>query len=490
MDLTKLTIKNALELLKSKEISAEELTEAHIQKADNDKTNSFITKTFEVARNQAKQASDNILKNNMGKLEGIPVGVKDLFCTKGVKTTAASKMLSNFIPPYESTVTANLFTQGAVMLGKLNMDEFAMGSANSFSYYGQVINPWKSINDNHDLVPGGSSGGSAATVASRAVMGSLGSDTGGSIRQPAAFCGIVGIKPTYGRCSRYGMVAFASSLDQAGVFARTVEDAGIMLESIVGYDSKDSTSSKLALPNLSRASIGHKKLKIGIPQEYNINSIPEEIKTWWLRVASWFESEGHEIRDINLPHTEYGLSVYYVLAPAEASSNLARYDGVRYGYRSEIIPGKTTLDEMYKTTRSEGFGEEVKRRIMIGTSVLSAGQYDAFYKRAQAVRQIIIQDFNNAFDEVDLILTPTTPTEAFRVGHKEADPTIAYLNDIFTVSANLAGLPGISIPVGLSKNGLPLGIQLMARRFEEVTMMRGAYFVEDNAGFNFAPKGI
>lgn len=489
MDLTNLTIKNALKLLHTKEISPRELVEAHIKKAEHDKTNSFITKTFELALQQAKIAEENITKGEMRKLEGIPVGIKDLFCTKGIKTTAASKMLSNFIPPYESTVTENLFSQGAIMIGKLNMDEFAMGSANSFSHYGQVINPWKK-DDQIDLVPGGSSGGSAATVASRIVMGSLGSDTGGSVRQPAAFCGIVGVKPTYGRCSRYGMVAFASSLDQAGVFTRNVEDAGIMLESIFGYDPKDSTSAKREIPNLRERLANNEKLTIGIPKEYDLPGIPEEIRTWWLRVASWFEAEGHKIVDINLPHTEYGLPVYYVLAPAEASSNLARYDGVRYGYRTNIIPGKTTLDEMYKMTRAEGFGEEVRRRIMIGTSVLSAGQYDAFYKRAQAVRSIIMQDFDQAFRSVDLILTPTTPTEAFPVGYKESDPTIAYLNDIFTVSANLAGLPAISVPVGLSKNGLPLGIQLMANHFDESSLMKGAYFIEDKALFNFAPKGV
>jgi aspartyl-tRNA(Asn)/glutamyl-tRNA(Gln) amidotransferase subunit A len=412
------------------------------------------------------------------------LGIKDLFCTEGVLTTAGSHILDGFKPPYESTVTARLWQAGAVMLGKLNMDEFAMGSSNTTSYHGSVKNPWKRRGENRDLVPGGSSGGSVAAVAARVAMGATGTDTGGSIRQPAAFCGLVGLKPTYGRCSRWGIVAFASSLDQAGPVARTVEDAALMLQVMAGHDPKDSTAVDLPVPDY-RATLegGVKGLRIGIPKEYRADGMDGAIDKLWAAGAGWLKAAGAEIVDISLPHTKYALPTYYIIAPAEASSNLARYDGVRFGLR---VPG-TTLDEMYENTRAEGFGAEVKRRVLIGTYVLSAGYYDAYYLKAQRLRSLILRDFTRAFEKVDAILTPSTPTAAFAIGDRTEDPIAMYLNDIFTVPVNLAGLPGISVPAGLSADGLPLGLQLIGRAFDEATLLRIARSLEQAANFTARP---
>ncbi|NDB70337.1 MAG: Asp-tRNA(Asn)/Glu-tRNA(Gln) amidotransferase subunit GatA, partial [Methylocystaceae bacterium] len=417
-----------------------------------------------------------------GLMEGVPVGVKDLFCTKGVRSTSCSHILDGFTPTYESTVTTKLFDSGAIMLGKTNMDEFAMGSTNTTSQYGSVKNPWKRKGDSTELVPGGSSGGSAAAVAAGLCLGALGSDTGGSVRQPAAFCGIVGMKPTYGMCSRWGMIAFASSLDQAGVFTRSVKDAAIMLEAISGHDAKDSTSAPVEVPQFSKifADLNVKGLKIGIPKEYRQDGMPQEIDTLWKQGAEWLKDAGAKIVDITLPHTKYALPTYYIIAPAEASANLARYDGVRYGLRVEEKGG--SLDDMYELTRAAGFGAEVKRRIMIGTYVLSAGYYDAYYKKAQRVRTLVSRDFANAFEKVDVILTPTTPTPAFAIGEK-MDPVTMYLNDVFTVPASLAGLPGISVPAGFSAQGTPLGLQIIGKAFDEETVFKTAAVIEKAAGF-------
>lgn len=487
-ELTNLTIAQARDGLAKKSFTATELTEAHIAQATNTQSlNSYIVETFDHARNQAAASDKRIQENNAGKMEGIPVGVKDLFCTKGFRSTSCSHILDGFTPPYESTVTTNLFQQGAVMIGKTNMDEFAMGSTNANSYYGPAINPWKD-NSGKDLTPGGSSGGSAAAVAAKSCMGALGSDTGGSIRQPAAFTGTVGIKPTYGRCSRWGMIAFASSLDQAGVFTRTVQDAAIMLEAICGYDTKDSTSANVATPHFESAITGNiKGLRIGIPKEYHAEGTSRDIEKLWEQGKEWLQSQGAEIVDISLPHTHYALPTYYIIAPAEASANLARYDGVRYGLR--VCEEGDSLDNMYAKTRAAGFGNEVKRRIMIGTYVLSSGYYDAYYTKAQKVRTLIIQDFNQAFEKVDAILTPTTPTPAFGV-NDTLDPVSMYLNDVFTVPASLAGLPGISIPTGLSENGLPLGLQLISKAFDEETLFRVAGALEQAANFTHQPQGV
>lgn len=481
--LNTLTITQALEGLDKGKFTSEELTKAHIDALEKHRDlNAYVVETPEIAL-EAARASDLRRKNGKanGKMEGIPVGVKDLFCTKGVRSTACSHILDNFTPTYESSVTTRLFAEGAVMLGKTNMDEFAMGSANTSSYYGPVKNPWKRKNDTTELVPGGSSGGSAAAVSAYLGMGALGSDTGGSIRQPAAFCGNVGAKPSYGRCSRWGMIAFASSLDQAGVFTRTVKDTAIMLESICGNDPKDSTSAPLEVPEFSRA-VGEsvKGMKVGIPKEYVQDGMSPEIAALWQQGRKWFEDAGAKVVEISLPHTKYALPTYYIIAPAEASANLARYDGVRYGLR--VQPKGSSLDDMYELTRSAGFGDEVKRRIMIGTYVLSAGYYDAYYKKAQSVRNLIMQDFVQAFEKVDVILTPTTPTPAFGLGEK-MDPVTMYLNDVFTVPASLAGLPGMSVPAGISKDGLPLGLQLISRSFDEETMFRAAHVIEKAAGF-------
>lgn len=483
MKLTDLTIAEAKEGLKAGKFSATELARAHIEAVEKGRDlNAFILETPELALKQAESSDKKIKDGKARLLEGVPIAVKDLFCTNGVRTTACSHILDGFVPTYESTVTTNMFNAGAVMLGKTNMDEFAMGSANITSYYGNVKNPWKKKGSDEVLVPGGSSGGSAAAVAARIAPGALGSDTGGSIRQPASFCGIVGIKPTYGRCSRYGMVAFASSLDQAGVFTRTVKDAAIMLEAISGYDSKDSTSANIPVPKFSESITGNiKGMKIGIPKEYRVKGLSSEIDDLWNKGAEWLKSAGAEVVEISLPHTEYALPAYYIIAPAEASSNLARYDGVRYGLRVKSPSG--SIDDMYELTRAAGFGHEVKRRILIGTYVLSAGYYDAYYKKAQKIRTLISNDFTESFKKVDAILTPTTPTAAFAIGHKFSDPVEMYLNDIFTVTVNLAGLPGISIPAGLSSEGLPLGLQLIGKAFDESTLFKVAGVMEEAANF-------
>ena len=487
MILTDLTIAEARNMLIAGDISSVELTEAHIRAMEaTSSLNLFITETCEQALSKAKKSDTQRLSGSQGKLEGIPIAVKDLFCTHGVMASAASKMLTGFTPCYESTVTKNLWNAGAVMLGKTNMDEFAMGSSNETSYYGPVTNPWQRVNEPKvKLVPGGSSGGSAAAVAARAVMGALGTDTGGSIRQPASFCGVVGIKPTYGRCSRWGMIAFASSLDQAGPLTRTVRDSAIMLEEMAGYDAKDSTCVNIDVPDYEAAlQKDVKGVRVGVPQEYFLEGMPEEIRCIWDKGITWFKEAGAEVRDVSLPHTKYALPTYYIVAPAEASSNLARYDGVRYGLR---IEGKD-LQEMYENTRAEGFGQEVRRRIMIGTYVLSAGYYDAYYLKAQKVRTKIADDFRNSWKSVDLLLTPTAPSAAFVQGEKMNDPIAMYLNDIFTVPASMAGLPAISVPVGLSSEGLPLGLQLIAKPFDEELLFRGAGLLELAANFKEKPK--
>lgn len=482
-ELTKLTITEALKGMEKGDFTSEELTNAHLKAIEANKDmNAFIFDTSEIAINAAKESDKRRKSGQVGKMEGIPVGVKDLFCTKGVLSTSCSHILDGFKPQYESTVTSKLFAEGGIMVGKTNMDEFAMGSGNLTSYYGPVKNPWKRKSDpKTDLVPGGSSGGSAAAVSAHLCMGALGSDTGGSIRQPAAFCGNVGIKPTYGRCSRWGMISFASSLDQAGVFTRNVKDAAIMLQSICGNDPKDSTSSSLAIPDFS-APIGQsiKGLRVGIPKEYHQDGMSKEIEAIWEKGKEWLKEAGAEIVDISLPHTKYALPTYYIIAPAEASANLARYDGVRYGLR--VQPKGCSLDDMYELTRAEGFGNEVKRRIMIGTYVLSAGYYDAYYKKAQSVRTLIARDFEQAFGKVDVILTPATPSAAFAAGEK-MDPVTMYLNDVFTVPASLAGLPGMTVPAGLSSDGLPLGLQLIGRSFDEETLFKVGFAIEQASGF-------
>ncbi len=488
-ELTKLTIAEAREKLAAKAFTATELTEAYLSAIDtaNEKLNAYVAVTHDKARAMAKASDERIAKGEAGALEGIPLGIKDLFATEDVHTQASSHILDGFKPKYESTVTANLWADGAVMLGKLNMDEFAMGSSNETSYYGPVINPWRAEGSNADLVPGGSSGGSAAAVSALLCAGATATDTGGSIRQPAAFTGTVGIKPTYGRCSRWGTVAFASSLDQAGPIARDVRDAAILLKSMASVDDKDTTSVDLPVPDYE-AAIGQsiKGMKIGIPREYRLDGMPEEIEALWKQGIDWMRDAGAEIVDISLPHTKYALPAYYIVAPAEASSNLARYDGVRYGLR---VPGKDIAD-MYEQTRAAGFGREVKRRIMIGTYVLSAGYYDAYYLKAQKVRTLIKRDFEQVFDQgVDAILTPATPSAAFGIADQEmaSDPVKMYLNDIFTVTVNMAGLPGVAVPAGLDAKGLPLGLQLIGKPFEEETLFRTAHVIEQAAG-RFAPN--
>ena len=477
-----LTLEAAINGLANKHFSAVELTNSHLEAIQqNKKLNSYVLETSELAINAAKLADRNIASSQAKPLEGVPIGVKDLFCTKGVRTTSCSKMLHNFVPAYESTVTDKLWQNGAVMLGKTNMDEFAMGSSNLTSYFGGVINPWRANDSDENLVAGGSSGGSAAAVAAHLALGALGSDTGGSIRQPAAYCGIVGMKPSYGRCSRYGMISFASSLDQAGVFTKTVADAAILLDNIMGHDPKDSTSSKQSKCDLSNIKSSIKGMKIGIPKEYDVEGISDEIKQLWQKAASWLKEAGAEIIDISLPHSKYALPVYYIIAPAEASSNLARYDGVRYGLR--VCNSDSNLDQMYELTRQAGFGPEVKRRIMIGTYVLSAGFYDAYYTKAQKIRSLIANDFKFAFTKVDAILAPTAPTAAFASNIKISDPTTMYLNDIFTIPASMAGLPCISVPGGLSKQGLPLGLQVIGNNFAEDVVLKVAHSLEQAAQF-------
>ena len=484
--LTDFTIAGAAAALKKREFSARELTEAHLGAIEglNSRINAFITVTPELALAQADAADQALARGEAGPLTGIPLAIKDLYCVEGVRTTAASRILAPFVPPYESTVTAQLKRDGAVFLGKANLDEFAMGSSNATSAFGPVENPWKRHNDDNTvLVPGGSSGGSAAAVAARLALGATGTDTGGSIRQPAAFCGIVGIKPTYGRCSRYGIVAFASSLDQAGPIARTVGDCAILLRSMAGHDPKDSTSANIAVPDFAAAvARGVRGLKIGVPREYRPEGLAGEIDALWQQGLGWLRDEGAEIVDVSLPHTKYGLATYYIVAPAEASSNLARYDGVRFGARVE---GSDLID-LYERTRAAGFGEEVKRRIMIGTYVLSAGYYDAYYVRAQKLRTLILRDFTEVFRQVDALLTPTTPSAAFAIG-ENSDPLTMYLNDVFTVTANIAGIPGLSVPAGLDGRGLPLGLQVLGRPFDEETVFAVGGVVERAAKFTALP---
>ncbi|MCM2343384.1 MAG: Asp-tRNA(Asn)/Glu-tRNA(Gln) amidotransferase subunit GatA [Alphaproteobacteria bacterium] len=488
-ELTHQTIAAALTGLKKKEFSAKELAEAHIKvMADTRHLNAYITETPEQALVAAQAADKNIAAGEMRPLEGIPIGMKDLFCTKGVRTTAASKILGNFVPQYESTVSGKMLSDGAVILGKTNLDEFAMGSSNTTSAFGNVISPWKrSDGSNADLVPGGSSGGSSAAVAARSCMAATGTDTGGSIRQPAAFCGIAGIKPTYGRCSRWGVIAFASSLDQPGIFARNVEDCAIVLKSMSGHDPKDSTSANKPVPDFAAALTGNVKgLKIGIPKEYNVEGMPPEITAIWQKGMDWLKAGGAEIIDISLPHTKYALPTYYIIAPAECSSNLARYDGVRYGLRVE----GENLNDLYSKSRAEGFGNEVKRRILIGTYVLSSGYYDAYYIKAQKLRRLIYEDFINAYQKCDVILTPTAPSAAFAIGENDDDPLKMYLNDVFTVPASLAGVPGMSVPAGIDAQGLPLGLQILGRHWDEETVFRVSDFIETAAAFSAVPQMI
>ncbi len=478
-NLTSLTIAEASAKLRAKDITAVELTDAYIAAVEQAKTlNAYIVETPDQARAMAKASDARIAKGEAGVLEGIPLGIKDLFATKGVHTQACSHILDGFKPVYESTVSGNLFREGAVMLGKLNMDEFAMGSSNETSYYGPVTNPWRRNNSNAALVPGGSSGGSASAVAAHICAAATATDTGGSIRQPAAFTGTVGIKPTYGRCSRWGIVAFASSLDQAGPITRDVRDAAIMLKVMASVDEKDTTSVDRPVPDYEKV-LGKsiKGLRVGIPREYRPEGLSSEINALWDKGAQWLKEQGAEIVDISLPHTKYALPAYYIVAPAEASSNLARYDGVRYGLR---VPGGD-LTEIYENTRAAGFGREVQRRILIGTYVLSAGYYDAYYVRAQKVRTLIKKDFDDAWAKCDVVLTPATPSPAFAPG-EITDPLQMYLNDVFTVTVNMAGLPGIAVPAGLSADGLPLGLQLIGKPFDEETLFQTAFAIEQAAG--------
>lgn len=488
--LTDLSVAEARDGLRSGAFSSVELTRSLLEAIERARdANAFVTVTPEIALDRAaasdaRRAGGRAGGAAAGPMDGIPIAVKDLFCTEGVLTTAGSHILDGFVPPYESTVSAKLRDAGAVMLGKTNLDEFAMGSSNITSYYGPVRNPW-GPKDGKDLVPGGSSGGSAAAVAGRLSPAATGTDTGGSIRQPASFCGIVGMKPTYGRCSRWGIVAFASSLDQAGPMTRTVRDAAIMLGAMAGHDPRDSTSAPIEVPDFEAALTGDiRRLRVGIPKEYRIDGIAGEIDALWQKGVEWLEAAGAEAIEVSLPHTRYALATYYIVAPAEASSNLARYDGVRYGLR---VPG-ATLDEMYENTRGEGFGAEVRRRILIGAYVLSAGYYHAYYSKAQKVRTLIAGDFRRAFEAVDVILTPTAPSDAFAIGEKMDDPITMYLNDVFTVPTSLAGLPGISVPAGLSARGLPLGLQLIGRPFDEETVFRAAGALEQAVGFDARPE--
>lgn len=485
-ELNKLGLAGARDALRSGDVTSKDLTEACLTAIDGaGALNAFVHNTPDVALAQADAADKRLAAGDAPAMCGLPIGIKDLFCTKGEPSQAGSRILQGFLPEYESTVSQNLFDNGAVMLGKLNMDEFAMGSSNETSVYGNAVNPWRRGNDDAALTPGGSSGGSAAAVAADLCLAATGTDTGGSIRQPAAFTGTVGIKPTYGRCSRWGIVAFASSLDQAGPMTKSVRDAAIMLEAMCGHDPKDSTSADLAVPNFEAALTGDiRGKKIGIPKEYRMDGMPEEIETLWQDGIAMMKDAGAEIVDISLPHTKYALPAYYVIAPAEASSNLARYDGVRYGHRATLEAGDG-ITEMYEKTRAEGFGHEVQRRVMIGTYVLSAGFYDAYYNRARRVRSLIKKDFEDVFAQgIDSILTPATPSAAFGLGEMtDADPVAMYLNDVFTVTVNLAGLPGIAVPTGQNRQGLPLGLQLIGRPWEEADLLSSAYALEKSAGF-------
>ncbi|MBA85686.1 MAG: Asp-tRNA(Asn)/Glu-tRNA(Gln) amidotransferase GatCAB subunit A [Rhodobacteraceae bacterium] len=489
-DLNKLTLAEARDKLRAKDVTSVELTESSLSAIEAaGALNAFVHKTPEIALEQAKAADARLAAGDAPAMCGLPVGIKDLFCTKGVPSQAASGILEGFKPEYESTVTSKLFDAGSVMLGKLNMDEFAMGSSNETSVYGNAVNPWRRGNDDTPLTPGGSSGGSASAVAADLCLAATGTDTGGSIRQPCAFTGTVGIKPTYGRCSRWGVVAFASSLDQAGPMTKTVRDAAIMLEAMSGHDPKDSTSADLAVPNFEAMLTGDiRGKKIGIPKEYRLDGTPDEIVKLWDDGTAMLKDAGAQIVEISLPHTKYALPAYYVIAPAEASSNLARYDGVRYGHRATLAAGDG-ITEMYEKTRAEGFGHEVQRRVMVGTYVLSAGFYDAYYNRARRVRALIKKDFDDVFAAgVDAILTPATPSAAFGLGEmSEEDPVKMYLNDVFTVTVNLAGLPGVSVPTGLDAQGLPLGLQLIGRPWEEGDLLNTAYALEQAAGFVAKP---
>jgi aspartyl-tRNA(Asn)/glutamyl-tRNA(Gln) amidotransferase subunit A len=483
--LTSLTLKAALDGLADKSFSSVELTQAHVEAVEAARAlNAFVLETPEQAIDMARASDTRRASGSAGPLDGAPLGIKDLFCTKGVRSTAGSKIIGDFKPNYESTVTANLWRDGAVMLGKLNMDEFAMGSSNETSAWGPVVNPWRAAGGNAPLTPGGSSGGSATAVAAELCLGATATDTGGSIRQPASFTGTVGIKPTYGRCSRWGVVAFASSLDQAGPMARTVEDAAILLTSMAGHDPKDSTSLAVETPDFA-SFVGRsvKGLRIGVPKEYRVDNMPPEIDALWEQGIAWLKDAGCEIVEVSLPHTRYALPAYYIVAPAEASSNLARYDGMRYGLRVE----GANLTDTYEKSRAEGFGAEVKRRIMIGTYVLSAGYYDAYYVKALKVRRRIADDFDQAFERVDALLTPTAPSAAFSLGDKSDDPVAMYLNDIFTVTVNLAGLPGISVPAGTDAAGLPLGLQLIGKALDETTLFSLAGALEKAADFRARP---
>ena len=486
-NLTELSLSDAVDGLKAKSFSSKEITQAFLSEIDraNPHLNAYVVVTADKALKMAAAADKNLGSGKGGRLEGAPLGVKDLFCTAGVRTTACSNVLGEFTPPYESTVTQNLWDQGAVMLGKLNMDEFAMGSSNETSRFGPPSSPWRRKGSNAALTAGGSSGGSATAVAADLCLAATASDTGGSIRQPAAFVGITGIKPTYGRASRYGMVAFASSLDQAGPLAKTVKDAALMLEVMCSGDDRDSTSLHLPVPKWT-TSVGQsiKGMKIGVPKEYRVDGMPDEIEKLWAQGIAWLKSAGATIVDVSLPHTKYALPAYYIVAPAEASSNLARYDGMRFGAR---VSGNGSLTDTYEQSRAAGFGKEVQRRLLIGTYVLSAGYYDAYYLRAQKVRTRILQDFENAFQNVDALLTPTTPSAAFAYGEKSGDPVEMYLNDIFTVTANLAGLPAISVPAAIDAQGLPLGLQVIAKALDEDACFKVAAAIEDAAGFNARP---
>ena len=484
-DLLSLSAVEARAALDAGDVSAPELTSAYLAAIEETGAlNNYVAVTADKAMEMAEASQARIKAGEAGLIEGIPVGVKDLFCTAGVASTACSKILEGFTPTYESTVTANLWREGGVMLGKINCDEFAMGSANETSAFGPAVNPWQAA-DGADLVPGGSSGGSASAVAARSALLATGTDTGGSIRQPAAFCGVVGMKPTYGRCSRWGIVAFASSLDQAGPFSRTVADNALMMQAMASHDLKDSTSADTPLPDLMAAlDKGVKGMKIGVPSEYVMDGMDGEVVALWEKGQAWLRDAGAELVEISLPHTKYALPAYYIIAPAEASSNLARYDGVRYGLRVEA----DSLDDMYGETRAAGFGDEVQRRIMIGTYVLSAGYYDAYYLKAQKVRRLIKQDFDTAYETVDAILTPATPTAAFPVGRKVDDPVTNFLNDVFTVPANLAGLPGMAVPAGLNADGLPLGLQILGRPFDEATLYSIGRVIEDAAAFDAVPS--
>ena len=484
MELTKLTISQLINGYKAKQFKPSEVVDSYIKNIENNvRLNAFITTNFENAKLEAKKADEQVEKGDISNLTGVPIGIKDLFCTKNIKTTCGSKMLADFVPSYESTVTQKLLDAGAINLGKLNMDEFAMGSTNITSHFGPVINPYKKNSSDEDLVPGGSSGGSSCAVSANLCAGATGSDTGGSIRQPASFTNTVGIKPTYGRCSRYGMVAFASSMDQAGVFAKNVYDGALMQKVISGFDERDSTSINIPVPNFEALLNSNLNgLNIGIPKEYRMDGMSDDIEKLWQKGIDILKDRGANIVDISLPHTKYSASIYYVVASAEASSNLARFDGVRYGFR--CAQENLTLEQFYENNRAEGFGKEVKRRILTGTYVLSSGYYDAYYKKAQQVRRLILEDFKQAFTKVDAILTPATPNSAFPIDSSRdltsQDPIKIYLNDMFTIPANLAGLPAMSVPAGFDSDGLPLGLQIISKHFDEQTMLNVALAIEES----------